>query len=40
MKKAVLVETILIIGISILSVHAQQLNIFELNKKLGKGINM
>ena len=40
MKKAVLVEAILIIGISILSVHAQQLNIFELNKKLGKGINM
>ena len=40
MKKSVLVLAFLVIGISLISVHGQQLNIFELNKKMGKGINM
>ena len=40
MKKSVLVLAFLVIGISLISVHGQQLNICELNKKMGKGINM
>lgn len=40
MKKSVLVLAFLVIGNSLISVHGQQLNIFELNKKIGKGINM